>query len=504
MQSSFFKNTFVFSIATFISRILGYVRDATIAYVFGASYLTDAFFVAWRLPNTLRQLVAEGSFNAAFIPIYTNLIKKNPDKAKAYLSSLFSYYVLILSIITFFAVIFSKILILILAPGFSKSPEILNLASNLVKIVFPYLILVGIVSFFMAVLNTKDKFFIPAVSPAFLNLSFIFFALFLSSYFGIYSIAFGALFGGFLQILLTYTLFKKEGFYLKPNFQKVVELKTTLKRILPAFASFGVSQFGFVIDTILASLIMAGAISYLYYGNRIFQLPIGIFAIGLGNALLVSLSRHYAENNLKAFSKDLNEGLKLSLIISIPASFGMIVLGKEIIQLLFAHGKFSEKDTIYTFYALTGYSIGLIFYTMTRPLKSAFFAIEDVKTPLYSTIAGILGGILFAIIFVFIFNLGVFGLSFASSISGLISLIYLFYFYPYEILKKDIFKTFLKALFSAFLMSFVILLLKPFISNLAILVFGMIFISIIIYFSTLYVLKEKLVLKIFEKVRRKL
>ena len=498
MPSKFIKNTLIFSIATFISRILGYVRDAVIAFVFGASYLTDAFFVAWRLPNTLRQLVAEGGFNAAFIPIYTSLSKKNPDRAKLYISSLFSYYILILSVITFFAVIFSKIVIYLIAPGFSKTPEILNLASNLVKIVFPYLVLIGIVSFFMALLNTKDRFFIPAVSPALLNLSFICFAIFLSPYLGIYSIAFGAVFGGILQVLLTFYLFKKEGFRLKFSFKRVDELKETLNRIVPSFASFGVSQFGFIIDTFIASLIMSGAISYLYYGNRIFQLPIGLFAIGLGNALLVSLSKFYFENKKEEFDKDFNNGIKIAIIISMPAFIGMIVIGKEIIDILFHRGNFSEKDVIYTYYALIGYAIGLPFYTLTRPFKSAFFSMEDVKTPLYSTISGILGGVLFALIFVFILNLGVFGLSLATSMSGLISLIYLYIFYQRKIFFKSILKTFLKSIASSFFMVFVILLIKPFINNEALFVFTAIFISILVYFGCLFAFKESIV-KMFVK-----
>ena len=499
MPSKFVKNTLIFSIATFISRILGYVRDAVIAFVFGASYLTDAFFVAWRLPNTLRQLAAEGSFNAAFIPIYTKLKNEHPHRAQNYVSSLFSYYVLILSIITFFAVIFSKILVLVLAPGFSKNPQILETASNLVKIVFPYLILIGIVSFFTAVLNTKDRFFIPAVSPALLNLSFIAFAFFLSSHFGIYSLAFGALFGGFLQVLLTFFLFKKEGFKISFSFKFIDEIKTTLNRLLPAFASFGVSQFGFVVDTILASLIMAGAISYLYYANRIFQLPIGVFAVGLGNALLVSLSKYYAEKNQNAFDKDLNNGLRLAVVISLPASIGMIVLGKEIIEILFQRGQFSQTDTNYTYQALIGYAVGLLFYTLTRPFKSAFFAKEDVKTPLYSTIAGILGSILFAVVFVFILNFGVFGLALASSTAGIINLIYLYYFYDGFINKKAFLITFFKSSIASFFMAVAIYALKPFINNSFVLVFSGILLAIFVYFGVLILLKEDIVKNLLKR-----
>ncbi len=503
MQSKFIKHTLLFASATLISRIFGYIRDAVIAFVFGASYLTDAFFVAWRLPNTLRQLVAEGSFSAVFIPIYTSLERNNPQKAKEYISSLFSFYVLILSLITLVVILFSKLIVVILAPGFLKEKDLLETASNLVKIVFPYLVLVGIVSFFTAVVNTKNRFFIPAVSPALLNLSFIFFALTLSEQLGIYSIALGALFGGLLQVILTFFLFKKEGYNLSISFKLLDEIKLTLKRITPAFLSFGVSQFGFVIDTILASLIMAGAISYLYYANRIFQLPIGIFAVGLGNSLLVSLSKYYTEQKERLFDDEVNKGLKMAIILSLPATFGMIVLGSEIIDILFNRGAFTQKDAIYTYYALVGYALGLTFYTLTRPLKSAFFAVEDVKVPLYSTVAGILGGVFFAVVFVFIFNMGVIGLSLASSIAGLISFLYLYAFYFGNIYKRQILITFVKAFFSSFIMAIIIVSLKLLIKNEYVLIGLSISVGAVSYFLLLLALREDIVKEILSYIKRK-
>ncbi len=385
MKGQFLLNTIAFSSATLISRILGYLRDATVAYIFGANPLTDAFFVAWRLPNTLRQLIGEGSFNAAFIPIYTQEEKESGESAKNYASSLFTYYTLVLSVITVFVVLFADIFVKILAPGFIEKGNFQETV-NLVKVVFPYLVLVGWVSFFMALLNTKDRFFIPAVTPALLNLSFIFSAFLLSDKFGIYALAYGALAGGILQVLIQFPLLKKENLLLKPSLKPHPKIKETLKRLIPAFASFGVSQFAFVIDTVIASFLVGGAISYLYYGNRIFLLPMGLFAIGLGNALLVSLSKHFSNRNMESFDHDVNMGIKLSFFISIPAVVGMLVLGIEIIDVLLLRGAFTKEDALLTYYALAGYSLGLTGYALTRPFKSAFFAIGDTKTPLYSTI----------------------------------------------------------------------------------------------------------------------
>ncbi len=502
MKGQFLLNTIAFSSATLISRILGYLRDATVAYVFGANPLTDAFFVAWRLPNTLRQLIGEGSFNAAFIPIYTEEEKKSVESAKAYASSLFTYYTLILSVITVFVVLFADIFVKVLAPGFIEKGNFQETV-NLVKVVFPYLILIGWVSFFMALLNTKDRFFIPAVTPALLNLSFIFSALLLSETFGIYALAYGALIGGVLQVLIQIPLLKKEGLLIKPSFIFHEKIKETLKRLLPAFASFGVSQFAFVIDTVIASFLIGGAISYLYYGNRIFLLPMGLFAIGLGNALLVSLSRYYSQKDLKSFNHDVNVGIKLSFFISIPAMVGMIVLGREIIDVLLLRGAFTEEDAIYTYYALSGYSIGLAGYALTRPFKSAFFAIGDTKTPLYSTIFGLIIGIIAAIFFGFFLRWGVFGLALASSLGGWANAIYLSFIYPFELNKKQIFFSFIKILISSFFMGIFIIIMKIYISSEIMLITLGIPVAIVIYFGMNFLLREPSLLFFIKTVRKK-
>ena len=502
-RSHFLKNTFFFSAATFISRILGYLRDAAVAYIFGANPLTDAFFVAWRIPNTLRQLVAEGSFNAAFIPIFSELTKNSPDNAKRYLSSLFSIYTLILSVITVFAVVFSDFIVGIIAPGLSEKGT-LEEASTLLKIVFPYLILVGWVSFFMAVLNTKDRFFIPAVSPAVLNLSFIFFAFMLSPYYGIYSLAFGAVVGGVLQVLIQIPLLIKERIQINLSFSLLPEIKETFKRLIPAFASFGVSQFAFIVDTVIASFLVGGAISYLYYANRIFQLPIGIFAIGVGNALLVSLSKHRSENNTTAFINDLNTGLRFAVFISVPATLGMIILGKEIITALLQRGSFSSSDTEMTYLALIGYSIGLTGYALTRPLKSAFFSVGDTKTPLYSTIFGLLVSIILALIFGFLLDWGVFGLALASSAGGISGFFYLYFFSNFKVDLPELLKTLLKTLFSSMVMVVFILILKETTESIYLQVFAGVVLGASVYFLTSYLVKEKSVLFFADAVRKKL
>jgi putative peptidoglycan lipid II flippase len=499
----FLKNTFIFSIATLISRVLGYLRDAVVAYYFGANPATDAFYVAWRLPNTLRQLVAEGSFNAAFIPIYTQEYSKSPENAKWYASSLFTYYTIVLIVLTLLVIIFTPYFVKIIAPGFANKGNF-DLTVELVRWIFPYLILIGWTSFYMALLNTKDRFFIPAVAPALLNLAFVITSVFLSYLMGIYSLAVGALLGGFLQLIIQFPLAIKEGLIVKPTFTIHSEIKTTLKKLGPAFLSFGVSQFAFVIDTVLASFLMAGAVTYLYYGNRIFQLPLGVFIIGLGNALLVSLSKNYANKDFETFRKDLTLSLKFSIFISMPATIGMIFLGKEIIDVLLVRGAFNEKDAQLTYYALIGYGLGLLGYSLTRPFKSAFFAMGDTKTPLYSTMIGIMGSIISAVVLTFVLNFGVFGLAFASSLGGYINAIYLYKHFNMKIDLKEIFKTFIKVSIAGFIMILFIETLKFFVFNTFIVVFVGILISSIVYLFVNYLLKEDTTILFVNIVRRKL
>ncbi|WP_299238511.1 murein biosynthesis integral membrane protein MurJ [Sulfurihydrogenibium sp.] len=499
----FLKNTFIFSIATLISRVLGYLRDAVVAYYFGANPATDAFYVAWRLPNTLRQLVAEGSFNAAFIPIYTQEYSKSPENAKWYASSLFTYYTIVLIVLTLLVIIFAPYFVKIIAPGFANKGNF-DLTVELVRWIFPYLILIGWTSFYMALLNTKDRFFIPAVAPALLNLAFVITSVILSYSMGIYSLAVGALLGGFLQLIIQFPLAIKEGLIVKPTFTIHPEIKTTLKKLGPAFLSFGVSQFAFVIDTVLASFLIAGAVTYLYYGNRIFQLPLGVFIIGLGNALLVSLSKNYANKDFETFRKDLTLSLKFSIFISMPATIGMIFLGKEIIDVLLVRGAFNEKDAQLTYYALIGYGLGLLGYSLTRPFKSAFFAMGDTKTPLYSTMIGIIASIISAVVLTFILNFGVFGLAFASSLGGYINTIYLYKHFKMKIDLKEIFKTFIKVSIAGFVMILFIEALKLFVFNKFIVVFVGILISGVAYLFVNYLLKEDTTILFVNIVRRKL
>jgi len=494
----FIKYTLSFSFATLISRILGYIRDLVIAYIFGANGLTDAFFIAWRLPNTFRQVLGEGSLNAVFIPIYKKLEREGKDTSK-FANAVFTYLSVALFGITIFFVSFAPYITAVLAPGF-VGEAFFDDAVNIVRLVFPYIILIGWVAFFMALLNIKGNFFLPALTPALLNISFIFSAIFLASYLDIYALVVGAILGGVLQVLI---LLKPVLSFFKP---KVIlsfddDIKSFFKRILPTTASFGVTQVGFVIDTVIASMVMPGAISYLYYANRLLQLPLGIFGIGLGNAVLVSVSNYSIDEEAEKIKRELTLAVRLAVLISIPATIGLVLLSTEIIDILFHRGKFSLQDLNQTSLAVIGLSIGLIPIIIQKPIKSVFFSLEDVKTPLYATTVGVLTGVIFALFLVFVFDLGVFGLAVATSINYFVTLLYLYIFLPINISTVDILKTLYKSTISGISMGLFIFWIKSFFQDSLLIVTISIFIGSLIYFLTALILRESS-LKIIFRIRR--
>ncbi len=483
----FIKYALSFSFATLISRILGYIRDLVVAYTFGASGLTDAFFIAWRLPNTFRQVLGEGSLNAVFIPLYRKLEKEGKD-ALRFANSVFFYLTIALFGLTVFFVAFAPYVTTILAPGF-VGKEFFDDAVSIVRFVFPYIILVGWVAFFMALLNIKGIFFLPAFTPALLNISFIFSVLLFSSFLDIYSLVLGAILGGVLQVIvLVKPVFRL--YQLKPAFSFDENIKLFFKRLAPTTASFGVTQVGFIIDTVIASMVMPGAVSYLYYANRLLQLPLGVFGIGLGNAVLVALSNYDIKKDKARIEKELTVSLKLAFIISLPASVGLILLSTHIIDLLFYRGKFDFEDLNQTSQALVGLSLGLVAVILQKPLKSVFFSLEDVKTPLFATFTGVITGVIFALFSVFVFDMGVFGLAVATSINYFVTLFYLYFSLPVGILFKDFAKTIYKAVIGVLLMSVLIFYLKFYFESSLLIIFISIFSGAILYFCVLFILRE--------------
>ncbi|MFN3264024.1 MAG: murein biosynthesis integral membrane protein MurJ, partial [Aquificaceae bacterium] len=281
------RHSVSFSTATLLSRILGYVRDAMIAYYFGVSQITDAFFVAFRLPNTFRRLFGEGGFNAAFVPIFAQRLKEGTERPL--LNSVFTYYTLFNLLVTLTGIIFAEWVIRLIAPGVVEK-SYFELAVFMARFLFSYLFFVGLSAFFMAVLNTRGVFFVPAFAQAVFNIVMAVCIALTAHSLGYMALVIGVVVGGFAQLLFHIPSAISQGLIPRLTFQRDADLHLLLKRLLPALMGFGVAQLSFFIDTFLASFLTLGAISYLYFANRIFQLPLGALSVGMANSLLSILS----------------------------------------------------------------------------------------------------------------------------------------------------------------------------------------------------------------------
>lgn len=379
------KSLATVSSMTMISRILGFIRDAIIARFFGAGMATDAFFVAFKLPNLLRRIFAEGAFSQAFVPILAEYKNQQGEEATrtfiAYVSGLLT---LVLAIVTAIGIITAPIIIYITAPGFTEPVEKYQLTTLLLRITFPYIFLISLASLASAILNTWNRFSVPAFVPTFLNLSMIGFSLFASPYFNppILALAVSVVVGGIIQLLYQLPYLKKIGMLVLPR----INLKNSgvwrvLKQMGPAILGVSVGQISLIINTIFASLLVSGSVSWMYYADRLMEFPSGVLAVALGTILLPSLSKSFAKGDVKLYSELLDWGLRLCFLLALPAAVGLGVLSKPLISTLFEYGYFSANDTLMTQKALIAYSVGLLGLMLIKVLAPGFYSRQNIKTP---------------------------------------------------------------------------------------------------------------------------
>ena len=370
---------------TFLSRILGLARDMVLAGLFGTGMAADAFFVAFRIPNLLRRLFAEGSLTIAFIPVFTEYITiKNKKEAFELARAALTILALILTVVTLLGVIFSPWIVRAQAFGFGDSGIKYNLTVFLTRITFPYIFLISIVAFFMGVLNSLRHFAAPAAAPVFLNVGIIGAAYIISPNCNepIVGIAIGVLIGGVLQIGIQIPWLIEEGFRFLPLWRPChAGVKKIGLLMLPAIFGSAIYQFNQFMGTLLASFLAGGSVSWLYYADRLVQFPLGVFAIAISTAALPSLSTQVAKRELDQFGDTLSHALRLVIFIALPSTVGLIVLGRPIIRLFFERGAFDAYSTAMTNQALIFYSLGLLAFSGIRVVVSAFYALQDTKTP---------------------------------------------------------------------------------------------------------------------------
>lgn len=370
---------------TLLSRILGFVRDFVIARSFGAGLATDAFFVAFRLPNLLRRMFAEGAFSQAFVPIlaeYKN--QRGAAEAQLLISRVATVLGLVVLAISVIGAIGAPLIITVSAPGFASDADKFALTVELTRITFPYIFFMSLVALAGGVLNTWSRFVIPAFTPVLLNLSFIGMALFAAPYFEppVLALAWAVFLGGFAQLMLQVLPLKRIG--LLPRFAPSLKdpgVRRILKLMAPAILGVSVSQISLLINTIFASFLESGSVSWLYYADRLMEFPAGMLGVALGTILLPSLSKHHADADPKAFSSLLDWGLRLTLMLTLPAALALAMLAVPLISTLFMHGAFSADDALQTRSALLAYSVGLAGLILVKVLAPGFYARQDIRTP---------------------------------------------------------------------------------------------------------------------------
>jgi len=461
-------STSTFSFFTLISRILGYVRDVLIAIFLGTSFFADVFFVAFRLPNTFRRLFAEGAFNAAFIPSYAGELAQDKEEADYFARNVFNLLFVILLFFVLVAEIFMPQLIYLIAPGFYKDPEKLSLAVDLSRITFPFLFFVCLASFFAAILNSYNKFAVAAAAPIILNIILIgslFFSQWLSIS-NVLTLSYAVSFAGFLQLLILL-------FFVRKNFKPILSIKIKIddkikfffRKLLPSIFSSGVTQINILVGAIIASF-QAGAVSYLYYADRVYQINLAVAGIAVGTVMLPELSKYIKNDNYKEVLNLQNRALELCLFLSIPAAAALVLASEEIITSLFGYGSFDIESVNNTAIALTFFAFGVPAFSILKIFSNFFFARNNTKLPFYLSVVSVIINILIS---VSLFNrIGFVIIPIATSISSWINVFLHFYFIKkmdFHSFDSKFIYQFTRMLLSVVVMGIVLYLLLGFLSD---------------------------------------
>jgi len=370
---------------TLLSRILGYVRDFFIARVFGAGLATDAFFVALRIPNLMRRLFAEGAFSQAFVPILAEVRnRESPENTRALVDCVSTALFLALLLASALGMVLAPLVVYVSAPGFAAEPGKFELTVAMLRITFPYILFISLVALAAGVLNTWSRFAVPAFTPVLLNVSFIVGAAFFAGHFDppVVVLAWAVFIGGLLQLAFQLPFLWKIGMLPRWRFDlKHPGVARVLKLMGPAVFGVSVSQVSLLINTIFASFLVTGSVSWLYYADRLMEFPAGVLGAALGTILLPSLSKHHAGGASAEYSKLLDWGLRVTLLLALPAAAALAVLALPLITTLFHYGQFSAEDAWMTREALVAYSIGLVGMILVKILAPGFYARQNVVTP---------------------------------------------------------------------------------------------------------------------------
>jgi len=414
---------------TMLSRVLGLVRDIVIAAFLGASVYADAFFVAFKIPNFLRRLFAEGAFSQAFVPVLADYKEAGSREAvKALIDRVSGMLGGTLLFLTFVAIFAAPLVTTIFAPGFIGQDEKFRLTSEMIRITFPYLMLISMTGFCGAILNSYGRFAVPAFTPIFLNLSLIFAALVASPWFAepVFALAWGVFIAGVVQLLFQLPALYRLDLVPRPLWDSKDEgVRRILKLMVPALFGVSVSQINLLLDTVLASFLPTGSVSWLYYSDRLAELPLGVFGIAIATVILPNLSAHRSAAREADFSTTLDWAIRSVIIIGVPCAVALILLAEPILITLFQNGALTPADVEMSALSLRAYSLGLIAFMLIKVLAPGYYARQDTKTPvkigIIAMVANMLMNFLFVLPLMYLWNIGHLGLALATSLAAFLN-----------------------------------------------------------------------------------
>jgi putative peptidoglycan lipid II flippase len=415
---------------TLVSRVLGFVRDTVIARAFGAGLFTDAFFVAFRIPNLLRRLFAEGAFSQAFVPVLAEYKNRHGDEpTHRLIDEVGGWLALALAVVSIIGILAAPLIIYVSAPGFRADAGKFQLTVDLLRVSFPYIALISLTAFAGGILNTFGNFAVPAFTPSLLNVAFIVFALFLAQYFDppIRALAWAVIAGGVLQLGFQLPYLAKLGVLPRPRLTKAFGSKRIFKLMGPAIFGVSVAQISLLINTIFASYMATGSVSWLYYADRLMEFPSGLLGVALSTILLPSLAKHHANRAAEKYSKLLDWGLRLALMLTLPAALALALLAVPLIGTLFRYGEFALSDLWRTREALIAYSVGLTGIILVKILAPGFYAKQNIRTPVKIAIITLLATQLMNVLFIHVLKLAHAGLALSIGLAACLNALLLFF-----------------------------------------------------------------------------
>ncbi|WP_344800630.1 murein biosynthesis integral membrane protein MurJ [Litoribacillus peritrichatus] len=433
-KAGLLQSSAVVAVMTMLSRVLGLVRDVVVAVLFGAGAGADAFFVAFKIPNFFRRLFAEGAFAQSFVPVLTEYQqKKAHEQVKDLVNHVAGTLGCVLFITTVIAVVGAPVLAMVFAPGFSSDQAKYALTVDMLRLTFPYLMLISLTAFAGGILNSYGRFAVPAFTPVLLNLSLIGSALLIAPYLDVpvMALAYGVLIAGVVQLLFQLPFLGGLGLFPKPQYRKDHEgVKKIVSLMIPALFGVSVSQINLLLDTVLASFLQTGSVAWLYYSDRLTELPLGVFGIAIATVILPSLSKKHSNDDSGAFSQTLDWAVRMVMLIGVPAMLALIVLAEPLVSTLFFHGALTADDIPMITASLRAYSLGLLAFMLIKVLAPGFFSRQDTKTPVKIAIRAMIANMVLNLLLVW--HLDHVGLALATSISSWLNALWL-----YLALRKD-------------------------------------------------------------------